>query len=268
MPQNKLVEFGRIDQSGDPGYFIRFLDEACAQESFRAYKRQSYEILTLRPGLRVLDVGCGTGDDARDIAGMVGASGKVVGLDNSQAMVDEARRRAAGLNLPLEFHVGDAMHMSYADGAFDVVRADRSFMHIPDPKKALAEMVRVTSPGGRVLVDEVDFETVTIDAPDRSLARRIVNTWCDGFRDGWLGRRMPAMFRDVGLSDIVVVPMTLVLTPMLAHQIIGAQTVARAKALGAITDADGQTWLQYLDDVARSGRLFCTLTGFIVCGQK
>ena len=123
-------------------------------------------------------------------------------------------------------------------------------------------------PTGRVLVDEVDFETVTIDTPDRLLARRIVNVWCDGFRDGWLGRRMPRMFRDAGLTAIAVVPMTLVLTPMLTHQIIGAQTVARAQATGAINEMEGKSWLQFLDDAVRSGTLFCTITGFIVCGQK
>ena len=214
MPQNKLVEFGRIDQSGDPNYFIRFLDEACAQESFRAYKQRTYELLALGPGQRVLDVGCGTGDDARDMAAIVGPGGKVVGLDNSQAMVDEAKRRAAGLSLPLEFHVGDAMHMTCAStGGFDdgprPIAASCTF---PIRQKlGSRKWSRVALPGGRVLVDEVDFETVTIDAPDRSLARRIVNVWCDGFRDGWLGRRMPRLFREAGLHAIAVVPMTLVL---------------------------------------------------------
>ena len=78
-------------------------------------------MLALAPGQHVLDVGCGTGDDARDMAAIVGPGGKVVGLDNSQAMVDEAKRRAAGLSLPLEFHVGDAMHMTCAAGSFDAV---------------------------------------------------------------------------------------------------------------------------------------------------
>ena len=180
----------------------------------------------------------------------------------------EAQRRVAGQTLPVEFNVGDAMHMTYADGSFDAVRADRSFMHIPDPRLALREMARVTRPGGRVLVDEVDFETVTIDSPDRSLTRRIVNTWCDGFRDGWLGRRMPGMFREAGLVGITVVPMTLVLTAMLTHQIIGAQTAGRARAIGAITAVEEHAWLQFLDDTVKSGHLFCTLTGFIVCGRK
>lgn len=268
MDQSKLVEFGRIDQSGDPNYFIRFLDEACAQQSFQAYKKRSYELLELAPGQRVLEVGCGTGDDARDIAHLVGPTGHVVGLDNSQAMIAEAKHRAAGIRLPLEFQVGDAMHMTYADASFDAVRADRSFMHIPDPVKALAEMVRVTRPGGRVLVYEVDFETVTIDAPDRALARRVVNAWCDGFRDGWLGRRMPRLLADAGLAGLVVEPMTLILTENLTHQMIGEQTVARAKKTGAINEAEGHTWLQFLADVARAGRLFCTLEGFLVCGKK
>jgi ubiquinone/menaquinone biosynthesis C-methylase UbiE len=268
MQHSKLVEFGRIDQTADAGYFIRFLDEACAQESFQAYKRRTYELMEIKPGQRILEVGCGTGDDARTMAGMVGPRGHIVGLDNSEAMIAEANRRAAGLGLSLEFQVGDAMKMSFADNYFDSSRADRSFMHIPDPVKALSEMKRVTKPGGHILLYEVDFETVVIDAPNRPLARRIVNTWCDGFRNGWLGRHIPALFRELDIADVAVIPATLVQSPLIANLVIGPETVKRGLACGTIAPAEGEEWLNFMDDAVRTGTLFCTLGGFIVSGRK
>jgi len=95
----------------------------------------------------VLEVGCGTGDDARDIARRVGPTGHVVGLDNSQVMIAEGERRAAGLGLPVAFHVGDAMHMTYADRSFDAVRADRTFLGgaiAPGPDTMIASLLSGT----------------------------------------------------------------------------------------------------------------------------
>src|SRR5262249_42877911 len=201
MSTTDLAQFGKIDQTGDPDHFVRFLDAACAEESFRAYKSQLTEWMKLETGGRYLDVGCGTGDDVREMA--LASSGSVaVGVDNSEAMIEEARRRGTPPNA--EFHVAEATALPFADGSFPASRADRSLMHVPDARKALAEMARVTR--GPVVVFEVDFETATIDVPDRALARKVIHTWCDGFRDGWLGRRMPALFAEMGLTQIQVVP--------------------------------------------------------------
>jgi ubiquinone/menaquinone biosynthesis C-methylase UbiE len=268
MEKNNLVDFGRIDQTADPGYFIRFLDEAAMQESFQAYKRRTFELLELRLGNRVLEIGCGTGDDARGLCRLVGRNGRVVALDNSRAMINEAVQRAEGRFQSLQLTVGDATQLQFPDATFDACRADRSLMHIADPALALREMVRVARPGGRVLVYEVDFETLVIDAPNRSLARRLVNTWCDSFPNGWLGRHVPALFREVGLLDPVVVPATLILTYNLVAPLIGAETVARAQAAGAVTAEEGRGWLEFLEKARYSGRLFSTLLGYIVCARK
>ena len=139
-------------------------------------------------------------------------------------------------------------------------------MHVPDAPKALAEMARVTR--GRVVVYEVDFETVVIDVPDRSLARKVLHTWCDGFRDGWLGRRMPGLFADLGLTDVRVASHVLHLTPTLALPILGRATTERALAAGTITRAEAEAWLGLLDDLQRRGRFFATLTGYLVAGTS
>jgi ubiquinone/menaquinone biosynthesis C-methylase UbiE len=268
MEKTRLEEFGRIDQTTDPHYFIRFLDVACAQDSFQTYKRQMLEWLQIQPGGRFLDVGCGTGDDAREMARLVGGMGDVVGIDNSQAMISEANQRLAGTHLPLEFHLADAMALPFEDGHFDGCRADRSLMHVPDAERVLAEMVRVARPGGRIAVFEVDFETLVIDAPDRPLARKVMHTWCDHFRNGWLGRYIPGMLRDLGLREVVVWPHTLLLTPALVDPLLGNTTVERAVAQGTITPEEGEAWLAQLDTLERTGRFFSTMTGFLVAGRK
>ncbi len=68
MAAHKLYGFTSVDQTGDADYFIRFLDAAAAETSFQDYKRQSFALLDLKAGDRVLEVGCGTGDDALALA--------------------------------------------------------------------------------------------------------------------------------------------------------------------------------------------------------
>jgi ubiquinone/menaquinone biosynthesis C-methylase UbiE len=268
MDKANLAEFGRIDQTGDAAPFIRFLDEASAEASFQAYKRRLLELLDVQPGRRVLDVGCGPGDDAREMARIVGPRGRVVGVDNSQAMVAEARRRTEESGLPVEFQVADALALPFAADAFDACRADRSLMHVPDPRRALAEMARVLRPGGRLAVYEVDFETVVLDVDERTPVRTVIRAWCDGLRDGWLGRRVPRLLRELGLKETGVWPHTLMLTPALARPLLGPATVERAVVQGLLSEDAGRAWLQRLDELERSDRFFCTLTGFLTAGRK
>lgn len=268
MDKHKLFGFTDVDQTNDPDYFIRFLDEASADESFQAYKQHSFALMELEPGQQILDVGCGTGEDARAMAQRVAPGGRVVAVDGSQSMIAAAQQRAKGCKLPIAFQVADALRLPFADNSFDASRADRIFMHLESPAQALREMMRVVRPRGRVLVYEVDFETVTVDLPDRPLTRRIVNTWCDGFRNGWLGRHIPALFREAGLHDVRITPATLWLRYPVAMQMIGPATVERACAAGSLTATEGEDWLRQLQERHKAGLLFCTLTGFLVLGRK
>lgn len=100
------------------------------------------------PGQSVLDVGCGTGILARTAADRVGATGRVVGVDLSDAMLGVARR----LRPDLEWHRGDAGALPLPDGAFDLVACQSVLMFMPDATRALAEMGRVAGPHGTVAV--------------------------------------------------------------------------------------------------------------------
>jgi ubiquinone/menaquinone biosynthesis C-methylase UbiE len=102
----------------------------------------------IRPGDRVLDVACGTGVLAREVAGRVGPSGRVVGLDLNPAMLEVARRLRPGI----EWRQGDAVALPLEDAAFDVAVSQFAFLFVPDPVAALREMWRVLAPGGRLAV--------------------------------------------------------------------------------------------------------------------
>jgi ubiquinone/menaquinone biosynthesis C-methylase UbiE len=105
-----------------------------------------------RPGERVLDVGCGTGIVARQVASRVEATGKVTGLDVSPNMLAVARATATREGLTIEWREGNAERLPFPDSSFDLVLCQFALMFVTNKAVALAEMRRVVAEDGRVLI--------------------------------------------------------------------------------------------------------------------
>ena len=204
VPHTNL--FTQVDRTKDPDFFIRFMDEAQKPEGIRASKQLMLERAPLAPGAAVLEVGCGPGTDLLDVAGIVGPSGRLLGVDASEVMIAEARRRTAALGVAVTFEHGDVQALSFGDGTFDVCRAQRLLEHVPDPARALAEMARVTRPGGRVVVFDFDWDTLIIDHPAKATTRTIVLSYSDAITNGWIGRQLPRLLQEQGLNVLPSIP--------------------------------------------------------------
>ncbi len=123
-----------------------------------------YLLPHLRPGLDLLDVGCGPGTITADLAARV-APGRVVGFDRSPEVVE-----AAATDHPdVTFAVGDVYATEEDDASFDVVHAHQVLQHLSDPVGALREMRRVCRPDGVVAVRDSDYGAFTWDPPDAAL---------------------------------------------------------------------------------------------------
>src|SRR4051794_1990447 len=121
-------------------------------EVLRAYRRRTaensagYLLRVLRPGLDLLDVGCGPGSITVDLAARV-TPGRVLGVDVASAPLEQARELAARAGVQAEFRVGDVYALEADDGSFDVVHAHQVLQHLTDPVAALREMARCAGPG-------------------------------------------------------------------------------------------------------------------------
>ena len=105
-----------------------------------------------RPGDRVLNVACGTGVVARRVAPIVGADGRVAGLDLNPDMLAVARAVAEREGVPIEWHQGRGEQLPFPDAAFDLALCQFALMFFADRRAALGEMHRVVRPGGRIAV--------------------------------------------------------------------------------------------------------------------
>jgi ubiquinone/menaquinone biosynthesis C-methylase UbiE len=164
----------------------------------------AYLLPALRPGLDLLDVGCGPGTITVDLAARV-APGRVLGIDVSPDPLAEARAAAERAGVAVTFEVGDVYALAAADDSFDVVHAHQVLQHLTDPVAALREMARVCRPGGVVAVRDVDYGAFVPFPADDGLDR-----WLDLYhrvarRNGAepdAGRRLLAWAHAAGLRDL------------------------------------------------------------------
>ncbi len=252
----------------------RYLSEANQLSGVQKYKSRTFDILAVKKGDYILDVGCGTGDDARLLAKRVGRGGKVVGVDINQSLIDCARKQTESLNLPLEFHQADVYDLtSLDDNKFDGCRADRTLQHLKYPHIALAQMIRTLRPGGRIVVSEPDWGTLVVDSPDdRALTRQILNYWADTRNSGWVGRQLPALFQKGGLTKIEVQAISI--SGVVRKYNWELDFIALVKSAqgarddGLISDVEADNWLNNLKETEQAGCFFAHLGGFVVKGQK
>jgi ubiquinone/menaquinone biosynthesis C-methylase UbiE len=193
-----------LNATEDSEQFANYLDTVRSIAAAGAYKRRSVEMCRLTPGDRAVDVGCGTGDDAAVLARIVGAQGEVTGLDFSEAMVQEAGRRWCDEGLSLAFRTGDIRALDLADDSVDAARADRVFQHLADPNVALAELLRITRPGGRVVLSDPDWGSYIIDAPPTDAVRRYLNFARGQATNPWSGRQLYGLLRAHGFKEIEI----------------------------------------------------------------
>ena len=260
--------FGDVDGSGYAGDFINYLDHAT--DHFQPVKWFAHSCLRLKPCERVLDVGCGCGDDIRKIAMSIIPHGCAAGVDVSQSMIKEACRRSAKFVAQLRFAVADAEALPWDSDYFDACLADRVFQHLRNPARALNEMLRVAKPGGRVVVADRDWGLVSVDATDAATTSVVLGRACAGIRNGCMGRNLHTLFAEAGVRDTEIHTKTIdiqsfgVADLLLDLRVVVHQAVTEER----ITQYAASKWLDDLMEKDATQTFFAKITVFIACGTK
>ena len=165
-----------------------------------------YLARVLRPGMDVLDVGCGTGAITADIAKAVGPDGTALGIDRDAANLAIAVQEYGGMG-NLRFEGADILTLTDTfDNHFDIVTAARTIQWISEPQRAIVHMKKTAKPGGRVIVLDYNLaETHWEPEPPIDFQRfyeafldwRNANHW-----DNRMASHLPGLFNSAGLVDI------------------------------------------------------------------
>jgi arsenite methyltransferase len=160
-----------------------------------------HEALGAQPGDSVLDVGCGPGFYSSELLDQVGPDGSVTGVDQSPQMLAVATRRGEG-RTGIRFEQGDATALPVGSGAFDRALSVQVLEYVADVPAALAEMHRALRPGGRVVIWDVDWATVSWHSEDPDRMARVLKSWDDHLADPSLPRTLTASLRAAGFEDV------------------------------------------------------------------
>jgi ubiquinone/menaquinone biosynthesis C-methylase UbiE len=172
-----------------------------------AEEAAAFLLPTLRPGMRLLDVGCGPGSITRGLAERV-APGQVIGVDLSAETLEAARDAAAARGLDnLRYEEASVYQLPFAEASFDVAYAHQVLQHLREPGAALGEMLRVVRPGGLVAIREVDWGTAAYWPPDPWIDRFIevhFETWRRNGGEPRIGRQLRALFNAAAVTDLQI----------------------------------------------------------------
>ncbi|SDZ09805.1 Methyltransferase domain-containing protein [Micromonospora pattaloongensis] len=240
---------------------IAALDALAAQPEIQRVRRAAQTALLPLPGQRLLDAGCGAGEVARQLAALVAPTGEVVAADFSAAAVAIAALRHDGSRV--RYAVGDMTALGFADATFDRVRSERVLQHLADPDAAVAELVRVTRPGGRVCLVDTDWESLTADGlPDEltaALRRHLAGGAGPQHRS--MGRTLRRRLVRAGLVDVITEPITCCFTdPDDAATVLPMFDRRLPMPAGLVPDGMWEGWFAAVDAAAARGEFLAALT--------
>lgn len=228
--------------------------------------------LALSAGEHGLEVGCGIGFLACEMAREVTPGGNVVGVDSSPDMIAAARVRAEreGLSGSLEFIVGDAARLDFPPATFDFVVAVQVYLYVTEIERALAEAAHVLKPGGRLVVVDTDWDSCVWLTGNRERHRRILEARLGEFAQPHLPPLLPAMLQRAGL-DLLSVEVHPILNLRYESDSFSAglmEATPKIVTKFGITLAEAEAWVRDLKSRTSEGDYFFSLNRYLFLARR
>jgi len=238
----------------------------------RDLKDRTYKRMEINEGDTVLDAGCGPGMDTVPLAQFVGPTGRVIGLDSDASMLKEARRHAqqSGVANRVDHRLGSALAIPLEDNTIDACRAERLLQVLPpsDEHSVIKELLRVTRPGGRIVLADTDWGSASVDCSDTALERRLMNFFALQMRpNGFAGRRLYPLCREFGLNEITVESFALV-HHSFDETPFGNWLIDTASKVSFITEREATAWHNEMSERDAEGRFVASVNMVVVSGRK
>jgi ubiquinone/menaquinone biosynthesis C-methylase UbiE len=253
-------------------------DDAMAQQLERVYRTR--DVMRRRqlaqaaiapvPGERLLDVGCGGGFYIADLIDVVGAQGSIVGVDVAAPMLAVAERRCAGRD-NVEFRTGDATALPAEDAGFDAAYSVQVLEYVPHTARALGELFRVLKPGGRVMVWDVDWSTLSWHSEDPERMTRVLRAWDEHLAHPALPRVLAAGMTSAGFADVRLTGHAFVSTEFDAETYPAALLplmVDFCRGRDSVTADEVDAWSDEQRELGARGQYYAAITQCCFTGVK
>ncbi|MFB9924399.1 methyltransferase domain-containing protein [Amycolatopsis halotolerans] len=220
------------------------------------------------PGLSVLDVGCGVGGRLLELA-RAGHRGELVGIDRSELVLAEARRRCAAEGHAVTFVHADAADSEF-DADFDLVHSERVLIHVEDVETVVAAYRRAVKVGGKVIVSEPHASALAVNVPDIPLTNAVFGHAHGSLRNPWVSARLPSLLRAAGFADVSTtgwVGITESL-PDFDRMLQLTRWSEAAVAAGSVDAGGRDRWHAQLESAQRRGEFLGSWTVFTSQGTR
>jgi ubiquinone/menaquinone biosynthesis C-methylase UbiE len=248
------------------------LDRRYSTPEMVEQRRRFRDVVRARPGETGLDVGCGAGHLACELAGDVAPGGHIFAIDRSPDSVDATKARIArsGLEHVVETRAGKATALDFPGEMFDFVVATQVYCHVPDVEGATREAARVLHKGGRLVVLDSDWDMCIWESADPGLARRMLDARRARYAHPYLPRHMHRLLRAAGLTlswaEVFPIIETKYHPDAFGTEVL-ATTVEQALEHG-VPAADVAAWERDLRSRTADGEWFFCLNRFIFAAKK
>jgi arsenite methyltransferase len=226
--------------------------------------------LQLARGEQVLDIGTGPGFLAREMADRVGPSGKILGLDISDPVLELARKRCADRE-NVSFQKGEATDLPVAGDLFDAAVSVQVFEYVPEVGKALSEMYRSLRPGGRGVIVATDWSSIAWHSSNKERMNRVLSAFEGHCAHSDLPRTLSAKLSLAGFR----IKERKVLSQFnpaydsntYSHQMIDSIST-HVIGRNGVTEAEAGEWAKDLRELGETGEYFFCLNQFLFSIEK
>jgi SAM-dependent methyltransferase len=227
--------------------------------------------LELRPGLRVLDVGSGPGHTAMELARRVAPSGQMTGVDINAEFVARSSARAREAGVPAQFVHSAFPPLPFPAASFDRVFCKNVLEYVDSAADTVAEMARVTAPGGLVVAADSDWEMIALEtgpAGRERNERMLTAAKSIALKEPRIGRQLYGLFRGAGLSEVKVEIMAGADTVGRSLPMLRASFARYARDSGRIVESELTEWLKEIDRAIERGTFLFVLPQFVARGSR
>jgi len=239
----------------------------------KARRKAAFDVMNVRTGQKILDVGCGGGFFVKELAMSVGSTGTVMALDSSSAQIDAARQYCSHLS-NVEYITCSATKLPFPDASFDSVVSIQTLEYIADVDAVLRECRRVIKPGGSFAAISVMWDHFKIHGANQELTTKIFGIFKDHCAHQNLPVEMTSKLQKLSFTGVLQTPLAFYLNTCHANSFafFASKSVRNfAKNSGHVTAAELEEWDRSLEEAVSQQRFaFCSfpvLTSATVLGN-